>query len=301
MWRGEDIVTIASAALRGEEARRVVEQAVHGVESLEEVQMHPILARGLEGEGLGVLREQPYPGEWQTRRGRRKVLPEQSERKRCDLVLTPTPGQVLADRLLEARSQETVLREASGTLFAEDAQRRVAEGLIEELPRRGRKGAGRGAARAASRTTVPGASSTPGAVGEVEVLVDVATGEVLAPGASRVEAGDTYWLEVKVVGQFVYSAGVPGPNAQYASELVRGARADLKKLRADPAIARGGLLLVHLTRDEMTAVHDELTLWHRLLDRGVSVRSPIAERFAIADRIGNGLCSVVLLEPTVGE
>jgi len=64
-----------------------LEQAVHGIDALEELELQPILAAGLATGGFGVHREQRYPG----RRGRRR----RSEGERCDLVLTPD-GRPLA-------------------------------------------------------------------------------------------------------------------------------------------------------------------------------------------------------------
>ncbi|MHC4109402.1 MAG: hypothetical protein ACYS0D_15365 [Planctomycetota bacterium] len=63
------------------EARRLdAEQAVRGLDALDELLLHPILARGLESH-FGVFSEERYPAD-RTKR-------DQSEGERCDLVLTP--------------------------------------------------------------------------------------------------------------------------------------------------------------------------------------------------------------------
>jgi hypothetical protein len=135
-----------------------------------------------------------------------------------------------------------------------------------------------------------------GALGEA----DFSGGCDGATADGRVPASDAYWLEVKVVGQFTYTLGVPGPNRTYASELLRGVPADLKKLAADPAVVRGGVLLVLFTTDQLVAEHDLALLVHRCLDRRVPLRSPRVEGVAVADRIGNGRCTLALFEPAAG-
>jgi hypothetical protein len=109
------------------------------------------------------------------------------------------------------------------------------------------------------------------------------------------EAGEAYWLEIKVVGQFTYTLGVPGPNRSYGSELTGSLCIDLAKIGADSALRWAGLLLVLFTDEAETAEHDVLVALHRSLDKGHSFSAPLAERFAIPDRIGNRLCSVVLV------
>lgn len=102
-------------------------------------------------------------------------------------------------------------------------------------------------------------------------------------------------MEVKVVGQFCYTAGVPGPNRTYASELLRLPAGDIAKLAREPRVVHGGVLLVLFTADRRTADHDLNVFAHRCLDRALEVRSPAVERFGIADRIGNGVCTVALV------
>jgi hypothetical protein len=62
-------------------ARLDLEQSVTGLDALDELALHAILADSLAEAGYGVHREQRYPAD----RGRRR----ESEGERCDLVLTP--------------------------------------------------------------------------------------------------------------------------------------------------------------------------------------------------------------------
>lgn len=199
---------------------------MRGVDSLDEVALHGVLCRGFEASGLGVLREQPYPGE----AGRR---PRRTERERCDIVLTEGAG-------VGVRDPVEVLREAdalAGTLF----------------------------------------EGAPG------------------PEPAGVDPGEAFWLEVKTVAQTAYVCGVPGPNGSYASRLLGPTVRDLAKLSRDRGVRAGGLLLVVFCTDERTAEHDLAVLLHRCLDRDVPVASPVEERFAIRDRVGNGVCSVSIV------
>ncbi|MGQ0627812.1 MAG: hypothetical protein ACT4PL_06890 [Phycisphaerales bacterium] len=117
-----------------------------------------------------------------------------------------------------------------------------------------------------------------------------------APAPTTIRPEDAFYLEVKCVGQFAYADGVPGPNRTYASELLRGLTADLRKLATDPAIEHGAALLVHFAAEPAVADHDLAVLISRCVDRGLVTRSPLQERFPIADRIGNALCTILLIE-----
>lgn len=294
-WSLDDIADALADTLRERDAALTAEQAVYGLDALDEVELHPLLADGLaRATPFGVLREQPYPHEW-----RRKVrgpsaplapapatppealgrptlvvdadvppaaaeefpplspdeddgtisgllsrfLPKPRDRMRCDLVLTPRPGQRLDDALLNERGRRARFKAARGTLFEALAGREPAE----------------------------------------------------APSPVSVPPSDALWLEVKLVGQHCYSAGVPGPNRAYAGEITRHAVTDLKKLDADRRIAHGVLALVLFTEDEATARHDVSAMLHRCLDRGLPVGSPTLRHLSIADRIGNALCTVCLV------
>jgi hypothetical protein len=75
------------------------EQAVYGLDSLDEIQLHPYLERSLREGGFGVYREQRYPAH-----RRQRAL---SAGDRCDFVLTPGP----------APGRPLVMEESRGTLF----------------------------------------------------------------------------------------------------------------------------------------------------------------------------------------
>lgn len=89
----------AAEGIRAEAARRDLEQSPYGVDALEEVALHPLLAAGIEASGRRTLREQRLP----TGRGKAR----RSEGVRCDLVVLPEGEDALSDPLL------------SGTLFGE--------------------------------------------------------------------------------------------------------------------------------------------------------------------------------------
>lgn len=127
MWDTRIIVEAVCKGLAAAERLRGVEQSPFGIESLDESQLHPLMADALRSEGYGALREQPYPGEWVTKKGRKKAgaLPDESQRNRCDIVITPRAGLRLADRLSEAKKHEAVKAKMSGTLFESHAMAEV--------------------------------------------------------------------------------------------------------------------------------------------------------------------------------
>ncbi len=81
MWSFAEIADALEAQLAAEAQRLDEEQSVYGVDALDELRLHPILADALTKAGYGVFAEQHYPAE---RRKRRR-----SEGERCDFVLTP--------------------------------------------------------------------------------------------------------------------------------------------------------------------------------------------------------------------
>lgn len=115
------------------------------------------------------------------------------------------------------------------------------------------------------------------------------------PEPKGVSPEEAYWLEVKCVGQFTYTDGVPGPNQAYASELTGGLTTDLRKLAREGQIVYGALLLILFTLDEATGRHDLGTALHRCLDRGAELRSPVTHVAPLADRIGNRAMTVALI------
>lgn len=231
LWNEDELLQAAAASLLQEAARLDSEQAIHGLDSWDELAFHPMLAAAFAARGLGVFREFPLPGPV----GRRA---KRTQRERCDLVLTPDPNRGPADPMATL-----VLRAAAeSTLFA-----RVSHDEDD--------------------------STTP------------------------LEA--CYFLEVKCVGQWVYIDGVPGPNRSYASALTGAIATDLKKLASDDGVVCGGVLLVLFTDDQRIAEHDVPIALHRTLDRGILFRSPRVVGVPIANRIGNGWCTLLLVgKPT---
>jgi hypothetical protein len=107
MWSAAEIAGLLASGVREAEAACVLEQTPLGPDALDETGLHPVLASGLAGGGLAVLREQPYPGAYRSR-------PLPRERERCDLVVLPEGVTRLVDPLALLREAEA----RAGTLFA---------------------------------------------------------------------------------------------------------------------------------------------------------------------------------------
>jgi len=106
VWDAERLLEITVGSLAAWDRQAGDEQAVYGLDSLDEVGLHPVLAQGFEGAGLGVYRERVYPGEIERRS-------KGNARARCDLVLTRDPSA----RLLDPVQELLTLDAAAGTLF----------------------------------------------------------------------------------------------------------------------------------------------------------------------------------------
>lgn len=106
------LVDVAAAACVQREAELRLEQAVRGLDALDELEFHPLLASAFLAAGLGVVREAVYPAEVAAARPRR------SERQRCDLVLLPAPGTLL-DPVAERLERDDL----AASLFAPVASR----------------------------------------------------------------------------------------------------------------------------------------------------------------------------------
>ncbi len=115
------------------------------------------------------------------------------------------------------------------------------------------------------------------------------------PGLRIIPPDEAAWIEIKVVAQFAFTHGVPGPNSAYSSELTGRLARDLAKLNSEPLARHGAVMLVLFTQDEHTAEHDLSIALHRCLDRGCRFRSPHAARFPILDRVGNAVCTIVIV------
>ncbi|MGH7243506.1 MAG: hypothetical protein ACREJD_08835 [Phycisphaerales bacterium] len=222
MWHGLDIARIVLDGLaRDEEALRA-EQAVAGLDALDEVSLHELIARALEATAFGVVREVPFPS----------LTPEQKrdpQRQRCDLVLTPRVGEHVKDVIRSKRAK----KKAESLLFAPAED----EGAAPE---------------------------------------------------------ECLWIEVKCVGQFTYTHGVPGPNRSYTSELTGAVRRDVAKLGSDPLIQHGAAVVVLFSASREVAEHDLGIAANRALDRGVPLKSMRMEHAPIADRVGNRLMTATV-------
>jgi hypothetical protein len=79
-WPLEPIEAAIVGGLASAAAAAETEQAVRGIDSLDELALHAVLAASLRTAGFGVHREVRYP----SARGKKR----RSEGRRCDLVLT---------------------------------------------------------------------------------------------------------------------------------------------------------------------------------------------------------------------
>jgi len=80
IWSVADVADALEEGIRREETRLRIDQAVYGLDALDERHLHLIIAQGLREAGYGVHREVRYPAD------RRKW--RESEGERCDFVIT---------------------------------------------------------------------------------------------------------------------------------------------------------------------------------------------------------------------
>ena len=107
MWSVAEIADAVEAGLVGEAERLDAEHAVSGLDALEEVDVHPLLAAAFTQAGYGVHREQRYPAH--------RKRSKRSEGERCDFVLTPN------GRALGAPDQAPTLFDPPDAVALEDA------------------------------------------------------------------------------------------------------------------------------------------------------------------------------------
>ena len=243
MWHGLNIAQVVLEGLvRDEEALRL-EGAVSGLDALDEIRLHRLIAKALETTGFGVLREVPFPS----------LTPAQKrdpQRLRCDVVLTPSPGQRIRDELRALRDKKA-----------------HEESLFKSSESDG------------------------------------------------VDPRECLWIEVKCVGQFTYTSGVPQPNRAYSSELIGAVYRDAMKLATDTLVVRAGRLAVEVVRacracerghaaglvllfseSREVAEHDLGVAANRALDRGAPINAFHFEHLPIADRIGNRVLTIAAFE-----
>ncbi len=106
-WDLVQMVEAVRDALADRAASADAEQAVYGIDLLDELTLHPIIQQALSGAGFGVWPEERYPSD-RTARNR-------TEGKRCDIVLTPNDAPLLdptAERTLFADDDAVPLETA---------------------------------------------------------------------------------------------------------------------------------------------------------------------------------------------
>ena len=211
-WDDEEILALAGAALEAESRILDDGQEPKGLDSFTEKQIQEIAARGIEGGGYLVLREEVFPSI-------RRAGARRSQRERCDLAVLPKGASAVRES-----------REHSESL----------------------------------------------AFG----------------GAAEAGPDEVYWLEMKVLGQFEYRKGIPVPNRQYTTNLIKAFCDDLIKLDDDPLIRSACVIQVLFVESEKVAEHDIAVAMGRCIDRGIIPSTPRVRSFPIADRIGNRLCTV---------
>lgn len=122
-WDEDQLLSVAAASIAKAALVSDESQEIRGIDSLDELEFHPLLARAFADAGLGVHREFPLPGPV----GRRS---KKTERARCDLVLTHDPVRVPADPMAVIFESDERLQ----TLFAQSpmVQPRLATTPLEE-------------------------------------------------------------------------------------------------------------------------------------------------------------------------
>ena len=106
MWSPIDIVNTLRTGLEQQDQLIRAQHAVRGVDSLQELSLHPLLAQAFTPGDVHALREAYYPTA-------RHELPRGPQRDRCDLVLLPEEKKSLYDPIDAHKS----LKSANGTLF----------------------------------------------------------------------------------------------------------------------------------------------------------------------------------------
>ncbi|MEO1584965.1 MAG: hypothetical protein AAFR96_10400 [Planctomycetota bacterium] len=116
-WSIDEIADHAAAGIADANQALRDENAVRGLDHLDEIDLHTVLEAGFVSADLGLAREHPFPTP-------AKRKPKASERERCDLVLLPGPDAVLIDPV-EADAEAEALAQ---TLFATAAADALAPG-----------------------------------------------------------------------------------------------------------------------------------------------------------------------------
>jgi len=102
-----DIADAVESGLAAHARELDAEQAVRGIDALDERALHPIIEQSLRAAGYGVAREMRYPADRAHRRA--------SEGERCDFVLTPDARPLLVE------AQRSTLFDPPDAVDPEDA------------------------------------------------------------------------------------------------------------------------------------------------------------------------------------
>lgn len=265
-WDAQAIVDACETSLRRRESELEQEQSPAGLDALDEVDVHPILAAGLVDAGWGVLREQPLPG---ATGGASPALPKRAQRERCDLVLLPSPRHVLLDWVRESRERT----KWQGSLF-------------ENVP---------------PPPPLPDRSLCVSARDAFWLEVKVVAQHAFIDGVPRPNGA---WGS-QLVASLTQDLAKLAAQADDRAMSVAGP-ASIIETKPASGLPHAGLLLVAFAQTPEVLAHDLPIALHRALDKGATFRSPIrATRrdmaapagFAITDRIGNAWCECVLITP----
>lgn len=229
MWSMSEILTPVREhfELLNRETRE--QQAFRGIDSLREIELHPLISQSFSNGPHAVSRESYYPSP-------EIHIPRGTQRERCDLVILPEGKLSLYDPV----DAHKALQSACGTLFE--------------------------------------AVATPPAIRDTECAPDQAL-----------------WIEIKAIAQYRYVDGVPGPNANYTSELITGPSSDVVKLASEPLIRHAAVLVLLFTELKETGVHDLSIAIQEIIDRDLPVGMPEYETFPIIDLGGNAWSTLGLV------
>jgi hypothetical protein len=114
-------------------------------------------------------------------------------------------------------------------------------------------------------------------------------------GEAGVEPCEALWLEVKGVWHHAIIDGIARPDPAYSAQITRHIVADARKLAAASGLAWAAVLVAAFHAERAIADHDLARGLMRIASLGLGAGSPILDRFAITDRIGNGVCTVALI------
>ena len=90
-WSISDIADAVEAGLKQCAADADLEQAVYGIDALDELGLHPLIERALSGGGFGAWREQRYPDFERARRWESRNLAALIRSARRGPAPTPAP------------------------------------------------------------------------------------------------------------------------------------------------------------------------------------------------------------------